>query len=426
MLAKPKAPLTRSPFDVVSGGQREVAAVDEPIAVEQHQAFGGHDRSVPAGGLARPDAGSVASRCQPSVRPRRRDATSSVRPAITAATDTTLRSAIDDGAVLWSRGSMAPPAAPAGDGDLGREPVGDAALAGRGPGLRPAGRGRRCRAEGNTARHGRRRGRGCPGASRGRGRLGWRGGPRGGGPAIETSASELAAVRGAAPAAAPCSDAPPVVLNGEAAALPNDRLTLPRLPIRIPTIPNVARADAERPGEGCAGGRHEPPPARRPEARRLFGRQPEIARSRAQSVAEVQRSRGRSRARSSWSVAHSAQEVGQGDGLVAFGAGEVAGGERGHEHRVVAVVGGRSDLGNVGHGRQTTSTLERFRSGGRREAAAQPRNRSIRSASRSRRASRPRWIRDLTVPSETPVMSAISHSRSPRRRTGRSPHADRR
>ena len=49
MLAKPNAPLTRSPLDVVSGRQREVAAVDQPVAVEQHQAFGGHDRSVPAG-----------------------------------------------------------------------------------------------------------------------------------------------------------------------------------------------------------------------------------------------------------------------------------------------------------------------------------------------------------------------------------------
>ena len=38
----------------------------------------------------------------------------------------------------------------------------------------------------------------------------------------------------------------------------------------------------------------------------------------------------------------------------------------------------------------------------------QPRNSSIRPSSRPRRASRPRWIRDLTVPSETPVMSAIS------------------
>src|SRR5213079_1500940 len=29
--------------------QREVAAIDEPVAVEQHQTFGGHDWSVPAG-----------------------------------------------------------------------------------------------------------------------------------------------------------------------------------------------------------------------------------------------------------------------------------------------------------------------------------------------------------------------------------------
>ena len=38
----------------------------------------------------------------------------------------------------------------------------------------------------------------------------------------------------------------------------------------------------------------------------------------------------------------------------------------------------------------------------------QPRNSSIRSSSRPRRLSRPRWIRDLTVPSDTPVISAIS------------------
>ena len=37
-----------------------------------------------------------------------------------------------------------------------------------------------------------------------------------------------------------------------------------------------------------------------------------------------------------------------------------------------------------------------------------PRNRPIEPSSRSRSASRPRWIRDFTVPSETPVSSAIS------------------
>ena len=40
--------------------------------------------------------------------------------------------------------------------------------------------------------------------------------------------------------------------------------------------------------------------------------------------------------------------------------------------------------------------------------AGQPRNSSIRSSSSARSASRPRWMRDLTVPSETPVISAIS------------------
>ena len=37
-----------------------------------------------------------------------------------------------------------------------------------------------------------------------------------------------------------------------------------------------------------------------------------------------------------------------------------------------------------------------------------PRNSPIEPASRSRSASRPRWIRDFTVPSDTPVISAIS------------------
>ncbi len=48
------------PVDEVTAGRRErrkgeVSAVDQPVAVEQHQAFGGHGRSVPAGhpGVAR-------------------------------------------------------------------------------------------------------------------------------------------------------------------------------------------------------------------------------------------------------------------------------------------------------------------------------------------------------------------------------------
>ena len=90
-------------------------------------------------------------------------------------------------------------------------------------------------------------------------------------------------------------------------------------------------------------------------------------------------------------------------------------GERGHEHLVVAA---RAGLVDVGHARSDGPPS--------RHGSDQPRNRSIRSASRSRRASRPRWIRDFTVPSETPVMSAISGSRSPRRRTARSPSAGRR
>ena len=50
----------------------------------------------------------------------------------------------------------------------------------------------------------------------------------------------------------------------------------------------------------------------------------------------------------------------------------------------------------------------RRRPRGRGTRAGQPRNSSIRSSRRPRSASRPRWMRDFTVPSETPVMSAIS------------------
>ena len=40
----------------------------------------------------------------------------------------------------------------------------------------------------------------------------------------------------------------------------------------------------------------------------------------------------------------------------------------------------------------------------------------MRSARMSRRASRPRWIRDLTVPSETLVISGFTRSREVRER----------
>ena len=43
-----------------------------------------------------------------------------------------------------------------------------------------------------------------------------------------------------------------------------------------------------------------------------------------------------------------------------------------------------------------------------RDHPSSPRNRPMWPSSRSRSARRPRWIRDFTVPSETPVNSAIS------------------
>jgi hypothetical protein len=43
-----------------------------------------------------------------------------------------------------------------------------------------------------------------------------------------------------------------------------------------------------------------------------------------------------------------------------------------------------------------------------RAADDQPRKSSMRSSSRSRNPRRPRWIRDFTVPNDTPVISAIS------------------
>ncbi len=56
----------------------------------------------------------------------------------------------------------------------------------------------------------------------------------------------------------------------------------------------------------------------------------------------------------------------------------------------------------------TRSARDRGRRGSFPVPCRQPRNSSIRSSSRARSASRPRWMRDLTVPSDTPVISAIS------------------
>ena len=71
-----------------------------------------------------------------------------------------------------------------------------------------------------------------------------------------------------------------------------------------------------------------------------------------------------------------------------------------HQEAIVGLVGthGAGVLGS--HGIQTTFVRIRF--------PGHPRSSSSSPASRSRRARRPRWMRDFTVPSDTPVMSAIS------------------
>ena len=91
--------------------------------------------------------------------------------------------------------------------------------------------------------------------------------------------------------------------------------------------------------------------------------------------------------RSWWSAAQSSHAATSAVARSSSGPVGVARGVRGDQLEVVV---GVLAVGQVGH--QSPS----------------PRNRPIESSSRSRSASRPRWIRDFTVPSETPVSSAIS------------------
>ena len=76
----------------------------------------------------------------------------------------------------------------------------------------------------------------------------------------------------------------------------------------------------------------------------------------------------------------------QGERVVELGAGRVARGVGGDRERIVVGVAG----GKVRH--QSPS----------------PRNSPMLPSRRSRSARRPRWILDFTVPSDTPVSSAIS------------------
>ena len=380
------------------GRKREVAAVDEPVAVEQHQAFGGHEWSVPAGPV-RTRSGRAG---QAARRPRRR-ARSGGRSRRTSATAEHDREQRPRGPTARCSRRVSISRAPAPRRRLGRRRRRRAGamptLAGVATGRRPGASAAGCDRSDDGADGRRRRPvlAGAAAAADG-------GGGRTAAAAAaspeprRTSAGARGGVRGCwrrSLAAAACG----------AGAQPAE---LPRLSCDVADQeagePERREADAERPGQASRGAERradEPAPAGRPEARGLAGVSRKSRGRRRRSAAAAAAVARAIATRSSWRVAQSAQESGQGDGLVAVGAGEVAGGERGHEHRVVAVVGRRADVGDVGHGASDDLQSVRFH-GARSARGDQPRNSSIRSASRSRRASRPRWIRDFTVPSETP------------------------
>ena len=152
--------------------------------------------------------------------------------------------------------------------------------------------------------------------------------------------------------------------------------------------------DAQRGEPGAERGREREPWAReggedgadapRPELGRLLGCQSEVPRP---DGGRELGHRGRDRAQV---VVEGGARLARRDergGTLELGTRRIAGGIRRDQLGVVVGVLG---VGQVGH--QSPS----------------PRNRPIESSSRSRSASRPRWIRDLTVPRETPVRSAIS------------------
>ena len=157
---------------------------------------------------------------------------------------------------------------------------------------------------------------------------------------------------------------------------------------RMPTTPRAARLPPSGPANANLG------PASGASSRR----QPE-GRSSAACSGVSRKSRLRAGAGSGHDGRDRAQVVVQGGAVVArgderlgpleVGALGVARGEGGDQERVVVGL----VVGQVRHvGPQSPS----------------PRNRPIEPSSRSRSARRPRWIRDLTVPSDTPVSSAIS------------------
>src|SRR4029079_12038558 len=67
------------------GRKREISAIDEPVAVEQHQAFSGHGSSVPARLLAKPPRQPSVSRRAPQ-RSRKRPSPASRKAVDTIST----------------------------------------------------------------------------------------------------------------------------------------------------------------------------------------------------------------------------------------------------------------------------------------------------------------------------------------------------
>ena len=170
-------------------------------------------------------------------------------------------------------------------------------------------------------------------------------------------------------------------------AVPPPPMGSPPEATRTPTMPSAARpvpsgVANENRGPDSVARRPRMPDGRSPAACSGVSRKSRVRAGAGSSgiAAAIER-------RSWWRAAQSSHVGDEGRGTLELGARRVARGVRGDQLEVVI---GVLAVGQVGH--QSPS----------------PRNRPIESSSRSRSASRPRWIRDFTVPSETPVRSAIS------------------
>ena len=400
MLAKPKTPLTSSPFEVVSGGQGEVAAVDEPVAVEQHQAFGGHDRSVPGvapgsvvigpfGGrvVPRPESAELVSRRR-RARAGRADDEGDRRQRQRAAThdrpEDPSAAAVVDVAACWidrpvlGAAAIPTPSAPRRPPRPSRVP--------KPPPVVSAG------VEGAAAADAR----GAPAPARA---------------AAEAGAADVspAAAGGPGSCGAPARDAGAAAfrLRGRAAA--GGRLAAaaaaldPRVKRRGRRCRSGARRSRTSPAPTPSGRvkRRATPPQARADASRVGrrlaacgGRQPEVAagggdRRRQRTPSRGRWRRGRRGAPRTRRRTRSGRWPGRGRC------------RRGHRRRARPRASGRGDRGRSRGRSETWGMAVR-----RPPASAigpvadrdQPRNSSIRSASRSRSASRPRWMRDFTVP----------------------------